>query len=827
MRLARRALLAALSTLILVTAVSAQTLRPGNDPRNQAPTVGTGGPPGGPTGLFTIYNGDTLRRGEYTFSIAYSNYDRDPGDVDLTVVPLSFNVGINDYLELFFSTEGWRGVNVNNPRNLSSFYLPNSQLFFGNGILGSPGAIILAPTRVSGPTVGTGQVFRPALVPGLGLVGGQDFVTFPFVGGTGPTLGVEGSVIAPRFVSRLGPATGGDSGFFGGAASNFAGIGSPCGSILPGVVLTTRTIPANLTFNTLTVPDLFTTCPSYLPDAPFINRLYGESAFGTMNIGAKIRFTEPDNPLGVGIVPFWRFYLDKADDASGFNQLQRGASPGANWGDFGLVGFVGGRLSRSVSLSANIGYILNGNPKSDAFGIDEAVLLDRPDELVAGVGADFVVNRHFQVITELKSVHYVGGATPNAFENNPVDFLGGIRLFPRRWFGFSAWYRAHLNQQGERFLDFFGDDEVNNGFPLGFRTSDDPHGFGFQFFIGRRNERLPTVFPNQPPTVTLTAASSRVVLAAECTTGQQPNPACTPTAGTVQLSAQATDPDGDTLLYTYSTTGGTVTGDGPNATLDLTGVQPGTYTVTVEVDDGCGCVAFTSTTVTVERCDCVPVPVACPTVDVSCPDTGVAGTPVTFTANVSGGDPNVTPTFNWTVSAGTISSGQGTGSITVDTTGVTGTITATVDVGGYDRTCTTSDSCTVSFPARPESRKIDEYGNIRFNDVKARLDNFAIELQNDPNAQGYIIAYGGRRGRAGEAQRRADRAKDYLVNTRGISADRIVTVDGGFREDLTVELWLVPSGATAPTASPTVDPSEVQTITPRRRRRGRDDEDEE
>jgi PKD domain len=825
MRLARRALFAALSTLILLSAASAQTLRPGNDPRNQAPTVGTGGPPGGPTGLFTIYDGDTLRRGEFTFSVAYSNYDRDPGDVDITVVPLSFNVGINDHLELFFSTEGWRGVNVNNPRNLSSFYLPNSQLFFGNGILGSGPAIIIAPNRVSGPTVGTGQVFRPALVPAFGVngLGGQPFVQFPFVGGTGPTLGVEGSFTAPRFVSTLGGPVGGDGGNFG-SASAFPGIGSPCGSILPGVVLTTRTIPANLTFNTLTVPDLFTTCPTYLPDAPFVNRLWGDSSFGTMNIGAKIRFTEPDNPLGVGIVPFWRFYLDKADDFQGFNQLQRGASPGGDIGDFGLIGFVSGRLSRSVNLSANFGYILNSNPK-----LDEAVLLDRPDELVAGVGMDFPVNEHFQIITELKSVHYVGGRTPNAFQNNPVDFLGGVRIFPRRWFGFSAWYRAHLNQQGERFLDFFGDDEANSGFPLGFRTSDDPHGFGFQFFIGHRNERLPTVFPNQPPTVTLTAASSRVVLPASCGAGQQPDPNCTPTAGTVALSAQATDPDGDTLLYTYSTTGGTVTGDGPNATLDLTGVAPGTYTVTVEVDDGCGCVAFTSTTVTVETCPCIaaPTPPPCPTVDVSCPDTGTAGTPVTFTASVSGGDSSVTPTFNWTVSAGTISSGQGTSSITVDTTGVTGTITATVDVGGFDRSCSTSDSCTVSFPVQAAPRKIDEYGNIRFNDEKARLDNFAIELQNDPTSQGYIIAYGGRRGRAGEAQRRADRAKDYLVNTRGISADRIVTVDGGFREDLTVELWIVPQGATAPAASPTVDPSEVQTVTPRRRRRGRDDDEEE
>src|ERR1043166_442643 len=131
MRFARRALFAALIALLLVTAATAQTLRPGNDPRNQAPTVGTGGTPGGPTGLFAIYDGDTLRKGEFTFSIAYSNYDRDPGDVDITVVPLSFNIGLSDHLELFYSTEGYRGVKVNNPKNLSSFYLPNSQLFFG------------------------------------------------------------------------------------------------------------------------------------------------------------------------------------------------------------------------------------------------------------------------------------------------------------------------------------------------------------------------------------------------------------------------------------------------------------------------------------------------------------------------------------------------------------------------------------------------------------------------------------------------------------------------------------------------------------------------
>ena len=77
MRLATRALLSALTIFVLSAAVSAQTLRLPQDPRNQAPTVGTGGPVGGPTGLFTVYDGDTIRRGEFTFSVAYSNYDRD------------------------------------------------------------------------------------------------------------------------------------------------------------------------------------------------------------------------------------------------------------------------------------------------------------------------------------------------------------------------------------------------------------------------------------------------------------------------------------------------------------------------------------------------------------------------------------------------------------------------------------------------------------------------------------------------------------------------------------------------------------------------------
>src|SRR5947209_18945700 len=113
MRLARRALFVAFTMLMLGALASAQTLRRDTDPINLSPSVGTGRPAGGPTGLFTIYDGQTIRRGEYTFSIAYSNYDRDPGNVDITKVPLSFNVGLSDHLELWFKVEGYSGVKVN------------------------------------------------------------------------------------------------------------------------------------------------------------------------------------------------------------------------------------------------------------------------------------------------------------------------------------------------------------------------------------------------------------------------------------------------------------------------------------------------------------------------------------------------------------------------------------------------------------------------------------------------------------------------------------------------------------------------------------------
>lgn len=115
-------------------------------------------------------------------------------------------------------------------------------------------------------------------------------------------------------------------------------------------------------------------------------------------------------------------------------------------------------------------------------------------------------------------------------------------------------------------------------------------------------------------------------------------------------------------------------------------------------------------------------------------------------------------------------------------------------------------------------RPFDEYGDIRFADEKARLDNFGIQVLNEENSVGYIIAYAGRKAVVAEAQLRANRARDYLINVRKINPDRLKAIDGGHREELTVVLRIHPSGAPPPPVDPTVPPSEVEIVYPKKPR---------
>jgi outer membrane protein OmpA-like peptidoglycan-associated protein len=90
--------------------------------------------------------------------------------------------------------------------------------------------------------------------------------------------------------------------------------------------------------------------------------------------------------------------------------------------------------------------------------------------------------------------------------------------------------------------------------------------------------------PNQPPTIS-------------CSTDRSPIQPGERTG----ITAIASDPDNDPLTYSYSATGGQVTGNGPKAEFDSTGLQAGSYTVKCSVSDGRGGTADASTNVDVQQ----------------------------------------------------------------------------------------------------------------------------------------------------------------------------------------------------------------------------------
>jgi len=210
--------------------------------------------------------------------------------------------------------------------------------------------------------------------------------------------------------------------------------------------------------------------------------------------------------------------------------------------------------------------------------------------------------------------------------------------------------------------------------------------------------------------------------------------------------------------------------------------------------------------------------------NVSAPKQVTEGEIITYTADVAyTGSAPIKYKWNVSPSSARVISGLGTSTLNVDSTGLGGqriTATLTADDGSSDPACAqTVQAVSVIAPVEKKvivAREFDECNNCTFDDQKARLDNLAVELQNDPSTRGYIIAYGGRMSPLGQVEKLMTRARDYLITQRGIDASRLVIVNGGFREEDSVELWIVPSGAAAPQPTPTVQAGEVN---PGKRRR--------
>jgi hypothetical protein len=84
----------------------------------------------------------------------------------------------------------------------------------------------------------------------------------------------------------------------------------------------------------------------------------------------------------------------------------------------------------------------------------------------------------------------------------------------------------------------------------------------------------------------------------------------------------------------------------------------------------------------------------------------------------------------------------------------------------------------------------ERYGELSFEMEKVRLDEFAKELEEQWDMVAYIVVYGGQQSSNGETQILTERAREYLINVKGIEADRIIVIEGGKDQEPTTELCL-------------------------------------
>jgi hypothetical protein len=166
--------------------------------------------------------------------------------------------------------------------------------------------------------------------------------------------------------------------------------------------------------------------------------------------------------------------------------------------------------------------------------------------------------------------------------------------------------------------------------------------------------------------------------------------------------------------------------------------------------------------------------------------------------------------YRWEVSGGKIISGQGTAKIKIDagelpSSGVD-SIRVTLRLDGGPPELEKEKSCTLTIdPNCPQPTLVDQYGDLSLADEKRRLDRLATYLTNEGSGSvAFLVTYAGRESCFWEAELRSERAKKYLISNYKIQADRVMAIDGGFRENLTMDLFTSPCPSCGPFPTPTL-----------------------
>jgi outer membrane protein OmpA-like peptidoglycan-associated protein len=522
--------------------------------------------------------------------------------------------------------------------------------------------------------------------------------------------------------------------------------------------------PCQLSFNTPTTNPQFEgvyrsltpvpgTAPGYVEDFPFVGD--NRSGRGEVTLGLKFGLLSERKGKPVS-------FSARTDFVIPTQTTLRGAKQTGLSNQFNLN--IGLALSKTfwdpVIVALNWNYRFTRDPRFDGVRA-----MRQPDQIRTGAGFLIFPEKRLQLLNEYTGLIFVGNHTPDTSfgARDPFEVLVGLRVYAWRDVALDVGYRRAANLQGSR----------------------DPNGFLVKLgTVSWRGKRPPA---NRPP-VAACSADKTLVFAGS--------------GDVVNVTVQASDPDGDPLTYSWSATGGRLEGSGPQVKWNSAGVAPGLYTVRVRVDDGRGGTAECAVEIRVEPRPNRPPTLSC-SVDRS---TVIAGERVRI--HGEGYDPDGDPlTYTWRTTGGQI---LGSGpTVQLDTSGLAPgryTVSGRVDDGrGGAADCAVEVNIQAP-PPQPQSSKLNEClfrpSSARVDNVCKRiLDDVALRLQNEPKARVVILGYADPKERRHSklASERAEAARNYL-GEKGIAASRIDTraatrQAGAGKENRRIDIIWVPEGA--------------------------------
>ena len=106
------------------------------------------------------------------------------------------------------------------------------------------------------------------------------------------------------------------------------------------------------------------------------------------------------------------------------------------------------------------------------------------------------------------------------------------------------------------------------------------------------------------------------------------------------------------------------------------------------------------------------------------------------------------------------------------------------------------------FPAIDESTQrstsFDQFALKAIDDTLARLDNYIIRLQQDDRWTGYMVLYRGRRASKNRMATYRRAIMRHVISTRAVPVRRIKLIDGGYRTEPEMELFLLTAELSPP-----------------------------